>query len=51
MKYKVITFKGKVPIRIDMLIDNMSNNRSVVLEQISTFTCLGCTISYEGKAM
>jgi hypothetical protein len=36
-------FKGTEPIRSRIVIDNM------ILEQVNTFTCLGCNISYQGE--
>jgi hypothetical protein len=40
-KTKIMTFKGAGPIRSKTVIDNM------ILEQVNTFTYLGCNISYQ----
>jgi hypothetical protein len=39
-KTKIMASKGTEPIRSKILIDNM------ILEQVNTFTYLGCNISY-----
>jgi hypothetical protein len=39
-KNKIMAFVGTEPIRSKIVIDNM------ILEQVNTFTCLGCNISY-----
>jgi hypothetical protein len=38
---KIMAFKGTEPMRSRIVIDNM------VLEQVNTFTHLGCNISYQ----
>jgi hypothetical protein len=40
-KTKIMAFKGTEPIRSKIVIDNM------VLEQVNTYTYLGCNISYQ----
>jgi hypothetical protein len=40
-KTKIMAFKGTEPIRSKTVIDNM------ILEQVNTFTYLGCNISYQ----
>jgi hypothetical protein len=40
-KTKIMAFKGTEPIRRKIIIDNM------ILEQVNTFTHLGCNISYQ----
>jgi hypothetical protein len=40
-KTKIMVFKGTEPIRSKIVIDNM------ILEQVNTFTYLGCNISYQ----
>jgi hypothetical protein len=40
-KTKIMAFKGTEPIRSINVIDNM------ILEQVNTFTYLGCNISYQ----
>jgi hypothetical protein len=40
-KTKIIAFKGIEPIRSKIVIDN------TILEQVNTFTYLGCNISYQ----
>jgi hypothetical protein len=42
-KNKIMAFKGTEPIRSKIVIDNMT------LEQVNTFTYLGCNISYQGE--
>jgi hypothetical protein len=40
-KTKITAFEGTEPIRIKTVIDN------TILEQVNTFTYLGCNISYQ----
>jgi hypothetical protein len=40
-KTKIMAFKGTEPVRSKIVIDNM------ILEQVNTFTYLGCNISYQ----
>jgi hypothetical protein len=40
-KNKIVAFKGTEPIRSKIVIDNR------ILEQVNTFTYLGCYISYQ----
>jgi hypothetical protein len=40
-KTKIMAFKGTEPIRSKIVIDNM------ILEEVNTFTYLGCNISYQ----
>jgi hypothetical protein len=40
-KTKILAFKGTEPVRSKIVIDNM------ILEQVNTFTYLGCNISYQ----
>jgi hypothetical protein len=37
----VMAFEGQISIRSIIVIDN------AILEQLNTFTCLGCEISYK----
>jgi hypothetical protein len=40
-KTKIMAFKGTEPVRSKIVIDNR------MLEQVNTFTYLGCNISYQ----
>jgi hypothetical protein len=40
-KTKIMAFKATEPIRSKIVIDN------IMLEQVNTFTYLGCNISYQ----
>jgi hypothetical protein len=42
-KTKIMAFKGTEPIRSKIVTDNR------ILEQVNTFTYLGCNISYQGE--
>jgi hypothetical protein len=43
LKLKAMTYKGQDPIRCKIITDN------TIVEQVNTFTYLGCKISYKEK--
>jgi hypothetical protein len=40
-KTKIVAFEGTEPIRSKIVMENM------ILEQVNTFTCLGCNTSFQ----